>query len=164
MAAVDIVTEVYVPGIARTKGSLKIQGKRLVEVGAHSKEWRRLVAYSVKRDRERRGMTLPAMRDVGVRVVAWLPVNDDGVMVGDLDKIVRNVLDALGECRNTTDASLCAGAYVDDVQVVRLMAEKVPCRDERAPGTLIQCWAISELSLSMGASAAEHDLRMLQGS
>lgn len=65
--------------------------------------------------------TWPLAGRVGVAARYALPVADaTAVRSGDLDKLARNTLDAL------TDA----GAYGDDVQVTRLLLEKLPARDD----------------------------------
>jgi Holliday junction resolvase RusA-like endonuclease len=165
MAAVDVITEVWVPGLPKTKGSLTFKGKEYVEENVKgSARWRRLVASAVRADLVRRHGVRPGLPPanhltipVGVRLQFWLPesaepradvtgldrATRESASIGlgpiksgsgDLDKLVRNVLDAL------TDA----GAYRDDVQVVRVIADKM-VRDgvtPSTPGVLILAWTM----------------------
>ena len=147
MTALDVVLEVFVPGHPKTKGSLEKQGGRMVESVAGSKTWRRLVA---QRARDVAGGAAPIVGPVAVRLAFYLPVIDVWVgRPGDIDKLARNVLDALG----STDPG-DAAVYGDDAQVVRLIAEKYSARpyDDGAlilgnalalceqQGVLIQVW------------------------
>lgn len=118
----------YVDGTPRPKGSLKPQmirdgsgrltGRvRMVESSAESSRWRRIMA---KAFRDAYGDCEPYGDAVGVSAqfhfdpreyttkVDGLPRYPTIKQIGDLDKLVRNVFDAL------TDA----GVYVDDRQVV----------------------------------------------
>lgn len=158
MAVLRVITETFVPGCPKTKGSLDFHGSgRVTENVIGSKEWRRQVAYLVRSERSGRGLVepSPASVAVGVRVLFVLPVPVGVYRVdpatgeladyiseyapievrsGDLDKLCRNVLDAL------TDA----GAYEDDVQVCRLIADKVYADGRTAgsshSGALVQAW------------------------
>ena len=118
-----LVLSCWVPGRPKTKGSLTvINGARnVVSDTPASKRWRALMAYAA-------AALVKAPLDGPVVVVAvfHLPVVDvAGGRVGDLDKLARNLLDAL------TDA----GVYGDDVQVTRLICEKVPAdMAGRGPG------------------------------
>jgi Holliday junction resolvase RusA-like endonuclease len=59
-----------------------------------------------------------------------LPVEDaTATRAGDVDKLGRNLLDALQD----------AGAYRDDVQVTRLLLDKTPA-GERGPGVALRVW------------------------
>lgn len=128
VTALDVVLEVFVPGHAKTKGSLEKQGHRLVESVVGSKTWRSKMAYMA---RGICGGVAPAVGPVAVRLVFWLPVEDVAAgRPGDIDKLARNALDAL------TDAKV----YADDVQVVKLVSEKCPVRADRPQGVLIQVW------------------------
>jgi len=125
-----------------------------------------LVAQAVRDDRTRRGLVepTPAGVPVGVRALFVLPVPvgvasqaSAGVVSltdhapiearsGDLDKLCRNVLDAL------TDA----GAYVDDVQVCRLIAGKTYADGvtdgSATQGALIQAWAMPRWDVGLSRS------------
>jgi len=163
MVAVDVITEVWVPGEPKTKGSLTFRGNGYVEENVKgSARWRRLVASAVRADLRRRHASLPSPAymasavPVGVRLQFWLPASAsmlaDRAPVkpgsGDVDKLVRNVLDAL------TDAH----AYVDDVQVVRVIADKMVCTHEtpgpQNPGVLILAWAMTSEEVRLDAGHA----------
>lgn len=136
--------EVWVPGLPRTKGSVRAQGRggRIVRSDtdpagrSESERWARLIAASV-----------PAAGLVGpvtVRLDFWLPVADvTAAGSGDVDKLARNVLDALTR----------AGAYGDDVQVKRLEVDKWPARAPYRPGLLLQVepWTIPDRMAHAGA-------------
>lgn len=84
-----------------------------------SKRWRQLMAYAAAGK-----IVAPIEGPVTVVAVFHLPVKDVAAgRVGDLDKLARNLLDAL------TDA----GVYGDDVQVTRLIVDKIGA-GERGPG------------------------------
>jgi hypothetical protein len=134
-----IITEVWVPGNPRTKGSLTAKGGYAKDT-VQSSRWRALMAEQVRRDIERRNATHPGydppMRPyqgaVDVELVAFLAVPstvNDSIEVpaiwhnaGDVDKLARNVLDAIAA--DAKSAIMNGGAIVNDNQVVRLVAEK----------------------------------------
>lgn len=134
------VLSVWIPGRPKTKGSLDFQpgqkcrccskceaylpGGRAVENVVGSKRWRQMMAYLVEQDQ--RGVTQAWPLDGPVMVVGafHLPAVDVSTgRVGDIDKLARNLLDALQD----------AQVFSDDVQVTRLLCEKVPA-GERGPG------------------------------
>lgn len=112
--------EVWVPGKARPKGSLRCEGPNhhMVEDNPDSKPWRAKMA---------REFTLAYGRaaaygaPVEVSVVALFPPTRGGALcpdtrsTGDGDKIMRNVLDALQD-----KVAGRAAVLADDSQVVRL--------------------------------------------
>lgn len=124
-----LVASCFVPGRAKTKGSLDFQpgakctccprceaykpGGRAVENVAGSSRWRQLVAYEA--GRAMAGAGGPIEGPVTVVAVFYLVAEQVwSGRVGDDDKLARNVLDALQD----------AGVYADDVQVVDLLAFK----------------------------------------
>jgi crossover junction endodeoxyribonuclease RusA len=128
---------VWVPGAPKTKGSMVQQqqrrGGRLVQSVPGSERWAALVAEAAQQFT--RGpnwtQTIPAGVPVAARLTFWMPQTDvaqGGAGSGDVDKLARNVLDALTK----------AGAYGDDVQVVNLVVNKYPAREYPGPGLLIQ--------------------------
>lgn len=150
---VRLLTNVWVPGHPRTKGSLDVvNAKRGVLADSKlSRDWRKLVAYSVRQDRAARGLHDPSCVAVGLRLVFVLPppagwvamwreqgataVEVAGVEpihdgVGDLDKLVRNVMDALQDAR----------AYANDVQVAGVAASKIYALADERPGVAIRAW------------------------
>lgn len=123
----DVLLWAVVPGAPKTKGSLEPRTrpceccracKGVIFTGMResvkgSKLWRQLMA---RRFGELRKFAEPYSGEVTVVIVAYLPVaNVIATRSGDVDKLERNVLDAL------TDAAI----YVDDVQVVKATVEKV---------------------------------------
>lgn len=116
----------WVPGRPKTKGSLTVVNGRhgIATDTPASKRWRQLMAYTVGLTLAPRGGTLEG--PVVVVAVFHLPAVDVAAgRVGDLDKLARNLLDAL------TDA----GVYGDDVQVTRLLVDKVEAdMGGRGPG------------------------------
>jgi len=133
----DLITQVWVPGHPKTKGSLDFYGPGQVEENVKgSKEWRALVADAVKRDIDERfpmapvAAGAPFVGAVEVMCVFWL---DSPVVThiagfpiwhgaGDVDKLSRNVLDACAA--DAKDAAMNGGAFRNDNQVVDLRALK----------------------------------------
>jgi Holliday junction resolvase RusA-like endonuclease len=149
-----ILTEVWVPGHPRTKGSLTAKGG-YVQDAAHSKRWRAFMAEQVRQDIALRttGAVLagvhgvyPYAGPVAVWFVAWIPKGstpgpDEPPIwhgAGDVDKLARNLLDALAA--DAKNAAMNGGVYANDNQVVRLSGEKFTARPEfgRPAGMLIQ--------------------------
>lgn len=162
-----IIVDVFVPGAAKTKGSLAIRNRRtgaLRESVIGSSTWRALMAQAVRDDIERRPnlgvitdhvqgtLGLPYAGPVAVTVAAYLrppagwttrflagawPIWDQA---GDLDKLVRNVLDALGS--KSKNPKMNGNAIVDDNLVCKIIASKHVADDqglfpERALGVRI---------------------------
>lgn len=124
--------DIWVPGRPKTKGSMEVvDGRRgvLRESVVGSSRWRALLAYEPGKIVERAPPGVyPLVGAVMVDMLFLLPVCDVTVgRCGDIDKLVRNVLDALKD----------AGVYRDDVQVKRVVAEKVAA-DLLAPGVRIK--------------------------
>lgn len=126
-----VLAELWVPGRARSKGSMVCQGGRshhMVEQVKESKPWRiKVCNYVVRYVREmpaakegvwpyEGAVELEAMfyfnrpdgEELPYPTVAWL---------GDLDKLVRNINDAV-------QLKTGAGLISDDRNVVRIVAEK----------------------------------------
>lgn len=124
------VLSVWIPGRPKTKGSLTVTNaaRGLAQDTPASKRWRALMAYAVAQARAREYQKLvgggPLEGPVSVVAVFHLPTVDVSTgRVGDIDKLARNLLDALQD----------AQVFSDDVQVTRLLCEKVPA-GERGPG------------------------------
>lgn len=137
---------VWVPGCAKTKGSMtavqstsRRYGKtHMVQSVQGSDDWATLVAAEVCRQY---GIMRPGAAwhcptgPVGVSLRFWLPVAQAWeTRSGDVDKLARNVLDALTK----------AGAYGDDVQVTQLQVEKYPARPNPGPGLLLKVWQLAQ--------------------
>ena len=152
-----ILTEVWVPGHPRTKGSLDPADMQDTPA---SKHWRALVAEAIRQDIAlRRAEALevgaleaahacPTMRPVLVRLMCWVPRRGEPrtappVMpepaiwsgAGDLDKLARNALDALAA--DSKNAAMNGGAFVNDNQVTRLVGEKYTARGDMPQGMLL---------------------------
>ena len=129
-----------------------------------SSAWRALMAAQVRDDITRRAESAPSRAEipitpwygpVRVTVVAYLrvpdtdPYADQGLRrrgwlqwlwpiwerAGDLDKITRNVLDALGS--RSKNAKYNGGAIEDDNQVCKIIASKHVADPARPPGVRI---------------------------
>lgn len=158
-----ILTQTWVPGHPKTKGSLTAKGGYATDTPA-SKRWRALMAERVRQDIERRRHPEPnvwidetAWPYTGPVLVAayfWLePTTGKAIehaqrtgaatwdKAGDVDKLARNLLDALGSPRHPKrlDAPLCAEVYKDDNQVINCNVWKFPADRSRgrAPGAWI---------------------------
>jgi Holliday junction resolvase RusA-like endonuclease len=147
-----IITELWIPGRPVTKGSLTIVNG-IPKDTPQSKAWRRIMAGAVRDDLARRQHRLaygaggrPHAGPVAVTAAWFLPVPVTQHGAGDLDKLLRNLLDALsapGE--RTQDRSLCAGAIVDDNQVQNVDSWK-HC-DAQTPGVAVQVRALSQAQI-----------------
>lgn len=170
MPPVTIITETFVPGRPKTKGSLDfVTRQHARESVAGSKRWRMMVADAVQRDMQQRGRTPLFGAAVGVRLCFFLAApRDFGAAPdrapvwprsGDIDKLTRNALDAL------TDAK----AYQDDVQVAHLIANKVCCVGEQVPGMMIQVWELAPAQIRslraepVWTGARNAALRLIEG-
>ncbi len=144
------VLEFWVPGAPKTKGSLTARmvkcrctptcngyrGSPQLRDSDGSKRWRKLVAYQAGQAMRGVATAFPIAGPVSVELWFSLPVIDvTGSGVGDLDKLYRNVLDAL------TDA----GVYGDDVQVVQLSGWKASGVEEfRSEGVRVKVMVLGE--------------------
>jgi Holliday junction resolvase RusA-like endonuclease len=148
-----ILTECWIPGLPKTKGSLNFIGERYVKENVKgSTRWRVLVADAVRRDRKRRALSEPAYGPVAVRALFWLPAprnpnRDFGAPVhagaGDVDKLARNVLDALAD--DAKVASKNGGAFVNDNQVCDLLAVKFLATPSAPPGLALTVWTLEDV-------------------
>lgn len=89
-----------------------------------SSHWRALMAGAVRDDYARRWGPSFGPYDGPVAVSCWahLPVDPLAYGAGDLDKLLRNVLDALGT--TSKNPRYNGGVIVDDNQVTRIDATK----------------------------------------
>jgi Holliday junction resolvase RusA-like endonuclease len=143
---------VRIPGRARTKGSMKVIGRRangtakLAESVTGSSEWRSTVAEVLQRHLGAEftpgGPVRPyAPIDTPVRVVLWVKLPrgrtrahsaaPDQLRDGDLDKYQRNVGDALVD----------AGVLTDDSRIVEWQARKDWAETPEQAGALIEIHA-----------------------
>lgn len=122
---VNELLAVFVPGRPKTKGSMVARPNGSMHEGVvGSSKWRQMIA-----ELARLAPVETELGPVAVTTIFYLPVASViAVRAGDIDKLVRNVLDALQD----------AAVYKDDVQVVRLTSEKHPASDLFAPGVWIR--------------------------
>lgn len=140
----ELVLAYDVPGHPKTKGSLEVinsgrlTGRPVLRDTPASKRWRQLVAYATQRAMAERqninGSTPlvgPIEGPVRIEVIYRLAVTEERLIEqgsGDVDKLDRNLLDALQD----------AGLYANDAQVVRCWSEKVS--DLQTPGMSVAIW------------------------
>lgn len=156
-AGLVILCDVFVPGHAKTKGSMQPLGNGKMVDKPSSRVWRKLIAERVKSHLAKLGedhylLVLPYGGRVGVRIVSYAqaPKSAKGLLgvwawliaragFGDVDKLARNVLDALS-CEDPDDAHLIA----DDSQVVDLYSHKRLAMPGMMVGQQITVWVIPE--------------------
>lgn len=106
----------WIPGKPKTKGSLAVRNGKtgaLRESVVGSTQWRQLIA---KRVGETRQHAATWDGPAGVTAYFYLPRPDPAaVRAGDIDKLTRNVLDALEDAK----------IWADDVQCVTLDVRKL---------------------------------------
>ena|SRR5688572_7493469 len=145
-----IIVDVFVPGAAKTKGSMEVRNRAtgaMKESVAGSSRWRALMAQAVRDDIAMRQPPVAELRSpypgaVSVTVEAYLAPPLVHVVspwtwpvwnrAGDLDKLVRNVLDAIGS--TSKNPKMNGGAIVDDNLVCRIVATKVVAGERSALG------------------------------
>ena len=126
--------ECWVPGRAKTKGSMRVVNNRsgvLAEAVAGSTRWRQLVAYAMVAEKRvyeaLSGVALPIIGPAALTIEFQLPHDPISARAGDIDKLTRNIMDALSACSKgcAEDCKNHAGVYVDDVQVCSLNVIKI---------------------------------------
>lgn len=123
-----ILVETFVAGRPRTKGSLaKRPNGTLYDSVTDSGLWRALMAGGVRDDYARRwsvgpGSPLPYAGAVLVQAGFDLPCDPISSGAGDLDKLARNLLDALGT--ESKNPKYRGGVIVNDNQVIILQLTK----------------------------------------
>lgn len=132
ITAHTVLVGTFVAGLPRTKGSLaKRPNGTLYDSVTDSGKWRALMAGAVRDDyRQRHGALVAGVRGfpdpypgaVLVKALFWLPVDPLQYGAGDLDKLTRNLLDALGT--HSKNPRYNGGVIVDDNQVTCLMLDK----------------------------------------
>lgn len=131
--------QVFVAGDPKPKGSLRhVGGGRLIEQVAGSKAWREAIVIAAAQERDRQGWQTLAGCPVAVtaRVTVKRPASVSRETPftrssGDVDKLARNILDAI------TDAHLIG----DDSQVTDLYITKEYGPN---PGVWITLWTAPE--------------------
>lgn len=147
----------WVPGHPRTKGSYRSQGRkgRLVRSDtdatgrSESERWAGLVTAAARVEWARVcpwGPVAPIAGPVAVTLAFWLPAEDvTAGRPGDIDKLERNVLDALTQAK----------VYEDDVQVVQLLGAKFAADRRNPMGCLISVEPASGTAYGFSITAAE---------
>lgn len=142
-----ILASTFVPGAPKTKGSLDAQpgppcrccaackgrlpGGRMTENVKGSKVWRQLMAQAVRQCQRQMGMSTHAGA-VTVVGTFYLPARSViAAGAGDLDKLLRNALDAMQD----------AGTYGNDTQVVRIVTDKREATAEFPKGFALVAFA-----------------------
>lgn len=147
-------------GRPRTKGSLKTYCMRnrthtirYDEEVAESKSWRKTVARALREAQlAQHGRLLSWPGPVEVRLVFFFPREESvaggnwpthdtvwptAITLGDIDKLTRNVLDAMLTPARKQGADLCSALLADDSQVVSLAAGKFWTTEHHEPGVQI---------------------------
>lgn len=127
-----VIVDTWVYGHAKTKGSMKVRNPRtgvMTESVQGSGAWRRIMANAVRAWRAQRGLDEPYAGPVDVQLAFMLPAppgtpelmmaSGTWPRAGDVDKLTRNALDAIG-CTSAADAR----AIVDDNLVTGLRVTK----------------------------------------
>lgn len=139
----------FVEGISRPQGSKRSLGNgRMIEASPHIKTWRHDVRYGAQQHRPASWETTAPM-SVSIAFCFLRPkshYNTKGQLtpkspalatsksIGDIDKLVRGILDAL-----TTVL------FDDDSQVVEINANKRYCSNLERPGAIITCTPIHKI-------------------
>jgi Holliday junction resolvase RusA-like endonuclease len=135
----QVLLSCWVDGTPRPKGSLKPTGRqgqrvRLVEQSTDSSAWRDTIAWTVRRELNLPAPGYPTQLPVELactfafeRAESCTDEEPTGAGIGDTDKLIRNVMDALQDAR----------VYANDRQVVAVKASKVWTADGQKPGALI---------------------------
>lgn len=145
-----ILAECWIPGRPRTKGSLNDHGNGGMSDSPASKRWRAHMVDSVRDHIASPLLPAPmSKRPIRIEALVFMPsvtaneVEDDvyaatrrNTSNGDLDKLARNLLDALARDLHD-DQRKGADLFVDDVQVIDLPVRKV-LEGQLGPGILVR--------------------------
>lgn len=149
--------EVFIPGNPKTKGSLDFRGAgRVVENVRGSKAWRMLMAYSLRQqwngDTSRAQGVAYELREpesgaVRVSATFHLPCARGARSLitkgsGDVDKLARNLLDALTDAGVINDDAQVTGIVIDKVEAARPGDRRDDRRDARPPGVHVTVWQV----------------------
>lgn len=154
-------------GRPRTKGSLKTYCMkdrrhtiRIEEQVAESGAWRRTVARALREAQlEQHGRLLKYEEPVEVRLVFFMPREQSvsggpipthatewptAITVGDIDKLTRNVLDAMLTPTKRADIPKCSALLADDSQVVLLSVGKFWVPEDCEPGVQVLVLTVTD--------------------
>ena len=139
-----ILVDTFVAGRPRTKGSLaRRPNGSLYDSVVDSGKWRALMAGALRDAYELAWVRIhgpttdgppPHPRAVEVSAAFYLPVAPLDYGAGDLDKLVRNLLDALGT--RSRNPRYNGGVIIDDNQVAVLQTAKTG--PAAAPGVFVR--------------------------
>lgn len=139
--------DLWVPGIPRPKGSMThIGAGRMRNASANVSRWQRMMADSARHDMSRRGTHLmPRGAAVSVGCVFMMPHADlpeprepaIAERIGDVDKLLRCVLDAL-----------TGVAYEDDVQVISARESRFYAGTE-GPGAVVTATGLTLIDVDV---------------
>jgi hypothetical protein len=155
-----LIASSFIAGSAKTKGSLNGYNGNMVEAVAGSKTWLLQVRDALQADSRRRGHTRPVRGHVRLVGVFYLPVLDvTAAYCGDLDKLLRNVGDALQSRKLSGLSQPIEGWNVihDDVQISGIRSMKVSApATSTPPGALVSVELLDRAEvLAMEVAARE---------
>lgn len=138
IAAEWTLVDVFISGASKTKGSMTVRPNKSLANSDASSHWRAIMAGALRDDYFAR-MTPPTARPAGgkpgpwvgavrVRADFWLPGDPLAYGAGDLDKLLRNLLDAMGT--TSKNPRYNGGVIADDNQVTQIISDKGCWRDE----------------------------------
>jgi Holliday junction resolvase RusA-like endonuclease len=167
-----ILVETFVAGEPKTKGSLAVRGNGTLTDTPASKAWRAMMAAGVRDDIARRGACvvegqmyirpkLPWEGPVSVTAIfsvspppprqrAWLGILQHWAApiwptAGDLDKLLRNLLDAIAA--DSKNSKYNGGAILNDNQVCRIAAQKIVVEPGQRAGVAVRIETLDNSSM-----------------
>lgn len=139
-----LLVEEFVPGWPRTKGSVEHRGGGRVADTDRSIHWRSMMAYKF---RNAYAGQEPAKGAIRVELLALLPVATWEDLIkrgaqgnGDIDKLLRNVFDALAQ--DLKKPHLAAAVYLDDAQVIDECTSKRKATPTNRAGVHVRAWEV----------------------
>lgn len=172
----DVVSRVlawaWIPGHPRTKGSLDPRkGGGLTDSPA-SRRWRAQMVQAVRAARSAgRGAPETALGPIGIEALCFEPQGAAEALVleetevpvatarntanGDLDKLLRNLLDALAADLKSGDRRKGADVFRDDCQVVEIRTRKLIEVGDFGPGILVRVIELDAVQVLVARSLAE---------
>jgi Holliday junction resolvase RusA-like endonuclease len=177
-----VLAECWMPGRPRTKGSLNDHGNGGMSDSPASVRWRAHMVASVRAALDVRSGYQPPLSALPVRVEAlcFMPGTaaesfgeEGGVLAvaassrlrtsgnGDVDKLARNLLDALARDLHD-DKHKGAGLFTDDMRVVDMPIRKV-IEGPLGPGILVRVTELDAIELARMQSLALAALQIVAG-
>lgn len=163
----SVLIEAQVSGRPRTKGSLRVFCQRNRAHTVHidediqeSKTWRALVALQLREAQlAKYGKLISYPGPVEVRLAFFFPRDESvnggpipthdtvwpiHIMLGDADKLARNVLDALSTPKKRSEMWGTSALLADDSQVVSLSVGKFWTTADNGPGVQILVMTVEQ--------------------